>query len=447
MKLVCGAVVLFAATAVASAQEIVPPDFQTPPVAEPRERRPYRGLFGGDEARAGTPGLTATLSAFGGHDDNVIANEQGSGVKRQEVAGNYGGAVGQLTYLAVRGRGSFTADASSQVRYYDADGTWHQMSHAASASLTLPVGRLNELSFRQGFHYSPYYQMDVSPALPGLASAETQEAPSTDVNQSLAAVQSYRLDTDISFQQPVGRGAMRYVYGFRTARFEDEMLDSSAQNAGVAYARRVSRYGTLRLGYAYQTIRHLADEGGDATLHHIDLGGGYARPLSFSRRTTVGFSAGTGVATTSTVSYRLIADGFVHHEIGRTWLVRGAYRQGLQLVELFPDPLFGRTWRATLSGLLGERSAVSLDFSSSSGSSESAESPGEYASSYGSARFRRALTQTLAAYVEYSYYRYTAAEAMTLPQFATPPFERHGIRVGLTLWFPIFVSRQRDGAR
>ena len=199
----------------------------------------------------------------------MIASEQGSGVNRQEVAGNYGGAVGQLTYLAVRRRVSFTADASSQVRYYDADGTWHQMSHAASASLTLPVGRRNEVSFHQGFHYSPYYQMDVSPALPGLASAETQEAPSTDVNQSLAAVQSYRLHTDISFQQPVGRGAMRYVYGFRTARFEDEMLDSSAQNAGVAYARRV--IGMARCAWATLIRRPGTWRTKVATLHCTTL--------------------------------------------------------------------------------------------------------------------------------------------------------------------------------
>jgi hypothetical protein len=449
MKAVFGTfVALFVATTLAGAQEVVPTDPLSVPAPQPRERRPYRGLFGGDEARGGTPGLTATASAFGGYDDNVIAGQQGADVNRQNLGGKYAGATGQLTYLVVRRRSAFTAQGSSELRYYNADGQWQQMSHAANVGLTLPVGRLNELSIRQGFRYSPYYQLDVAPDLPGLTSPDVLEQPPVDVDQSLTALQSRRLDSNVRFQQPVGRGAMRYMYGFRTARFDDETMDSTSQNASVGYSRRVSRYATMRLGYGYQNVRHLNTERGDLTLHDIDLGWGYSRPLSFSRRTTVGFSAGSGIATTATRNhYRIIADATAHHEIGRTWLLRGAYRQGLQVVELYPEPLFGYTVRGTLSGLPGTRSELAIDASSSSGSFDSAQASGGYGSYQGSARFRHALTRTIAAYVQYSYYKYTVADTATLPQPAAQPFERHGLSFGLTLWLPISVSRQTDGAR
>ena len=440
------ALVLCAAASVASAQDTVPADPQQPPVVAPR--RPPRGLFGGDEARSGAPGLTANVSLFGGHDDNVVAGQQGSGINRQSVDGNYGSVLGELMYTAVRRRATFFADGSSELRYFDTDRDFQQMSHRGSANVVLPVGRRNELSLRQGIRYSPYYQLDVSPSLPSFSDPEVPQDRPVDVNQSLEAIQSVRLDSDVSFNQPVGRGSMRYLYGFRTARFDDETMDSTAQDASARYSRRVSRYATMRLGYGYQTVTHPTTHRGDLSLHNIDVGLGYSRPLSFSRRTTVGFSTGTGIArTATTVRYRLIADADAHHEIGRTWLLRAAYRQGLQVVELYPEPLFGYTVRGSLIGLLGTRSDVSIDVASSSGSFDSARESGGYGAYHGSARFRRALTRTLAAYVEYSYYQYTVADGPTLTPFASQPFERHGIRVGLTLWLPLFVPRHIDAAR
>jgi hypothetical protein len=425
------------------------PDAQQPELP-PRapERRPYRGIFGGGDAIAGGPGLALRAAVFGGYDDNVIAGQSGSVGDRRPVAGSFAAAAGNLTYLVTRGRKSFGFSGASQYRYYDADGSWQQFNHAVDAGLSLPVGRRAMFDARQSARFSPYYQFDVAPGLPSSADGSIIEPPVVSPDDSLVALDSQTYYSSLGLSHPVGRGGFRYNYGYRTNNFDDRLFESSAHSAGADYSRRVSRYGTLRLGYGYRAVGYRVNAERDVTMHNINIGGAYARPLSFSRRTTVGVSGGTAMVNArDTRRYRIVADATVHHEMGRTWVWRGAYTQGLQVVDVFPEPLFGHAVRTTLTGLIGRNYDVAIDGGYLTGGYTSGQQADAYGSYHGSATLRRALGRSLAAYVEYSYYKYSFEDPTTLQPFFGRDFERHGVRVGLTLWLPIFSQRQIDASR
>ena len=68
------------------------------------------------------------------------------------------------------------------------------------------------------------------------------------------------------------------------------------------------------------------------------------------------FSGGTAVSNVQgDRRYRFIGDAAVHHEVGRTWVIRGAFQQGFQVVDIFLEPLYGYTARMIAEGLIAPR--------------------------------------------------------------------------------------------
>ena len=76
-------------------------------------------------------------------------------------------------------------------------------------------------------------------------------------------------DSDVTLMQRVGRSELRYNYGYRGNDFEDADLESRMHTAGVEFSRRVSRYGTLRLGYGVRQPRYPANPERDTLLQDL----------------------------------------------------------------------------------------------------------------------------------------------------------------------------------
>jgi hypothetical protein len=411
-------------------------------------RRPYRGVFGGSEANAGTDGLSLNLSAFGGYDDNVIADQQGSVGARTPVAGSYGGGVGSVSYLVRGGRASFGVVGTSQVRVYQASVAPAGTVQSLLLTGTVPLTRSVVLDVRQTVQYSPYYQFSLLPGLPAQGAPDVVVVDSPGVDQSVTAVDTWTSITSVGAVQVLGRSStLNYEYGYRLTDFA-EGTDRVGQNAGVTFSKRMTRYATLRLGYGYQE----AESRGAINrtqVHDLDLGGGYSRPLSFSRRTTVGFSGGTAVLRSATrgSQFRVLGDASVHHEMGRTWLARFVLRRDVRYVDAIPDPLYGYATRGDISGLIAPRVELTMGGGYSSGRVDSARTDDAYSSANGTGRVRLAMTRNLAWYVEYSYNQYQFGDGAGLPLAVTPDFRRHTARTGITFWLPLYTPRQTNASR
>jgi hypothetical protein len=128
--------------------------------------------------------------------------------------------------------------------------------------------------------------------------------------------------------------------------------------------------------------------------------------------------------------------------MGRTWLLRGTYHEGVPVVDALAGPLLSRSVRAGAGGLLNRRTDVSIDTSYSNGQLISSGAENSFTSFDGTARLRFALTRALAAHADYSYYRYTFDSMAGLPALLAMDVRRHSVRAGITLWVPIYTPRQ-----
>ena len=315
---------------------------QEPPPPVDRPRRPYRGLFEGSESSVGGNGLELSVSGFGGYDDNVVAEQPGSVGSRTPVAGTYGGIVSSLSYRVAKEQANFLAVGGTELRFYEESVAPRSFSQWVDLAASVPLGRRFRVIATHSASHSPYYQMSFLPVLPSQEFAGEPTIEPFDADLGVTALETYRYDAAVRLQQEINRASeLRYEYAIAYTDFQADLGDTYMQRAGVGYTRRVSRYGTLRLGYAYQEGASGYVSSQASKLHLLDLGGGYARPLSFSRRTTIAFSGGTAMVDSAVASrrYRVIGDASVHHEIGRTWLARVAYEHDVGFVEAFPEPI------------------------------------------------------------------------------------------------------------
>jgi hypothetical protein len=208
----------------------------------------------------------------------------------------------------------------------------------------------------------------------------------------------------------------------------------------------------LRFGYTYRDTQYTAID--TLSEHDLDVGIDYSRPLSRTRRTTVGFSVGptsgnvpvpapvsAGVPSPGAASrsrqYWVGADAFVIHQMGRSWNARGTLHRGLVYVEGLPSPVVTNAAAVVTEGFLNRRTDLVASAAYTEGVSAFDRSSGTFATYTGDVRLRFATSKLLATYVEYVYYFYNFDRNLALPPGLPPRFSRNGVRIGLTLWVPV----------
>jgi len=320
-------------------------------------------------------------------------------------------------------------------------------SYSGFAAVGFPLGARNRVTLSQDVSLAPLYRFS---SLPGLS----QPADARAADADYGGVRGDRLASSslIAFRRELGgRSDLTLDFADRRADFDGTQFDLRVRRMGGAYGRRVGRYGGLQLGYHYREGLY-GSYGNDGTsqrtrMHDIDIGGGYARPLSFSRRTTISIGSGSSVISrdladnASVRYYRLTGSFGVQHEMGRTWTLLGNYNRGMQFIEGFTDPFFVDAAQLSAEGLLGPRFEVDLALSYAEGGLRATTRLNPYESYSGNVRLGYALTRSLQLSGGYGYYTYNFRGTAGLPVVLSPNAGRHSIRIGLNYWLPLITSR------
>ena len=183
-------------------------------------------------------------------------------------------------------------------------------------------------------------------------------------------------------------------------------------------------------------------------MNGLDIGGGYRRPLSFSRRTTVSFTGGFGVITQENLGVdprryiRATGNVGVEHQFKRSWTFLANYDRGVQFVELFPDPFFVTSATASVSGLLSRRLEFSARAVYANGQMQLNSTAGnDYRSSGVMTDFTYAFSAIWALSANYSYFNYDFGSRVALPPGLQQSQKRQSVRLGLRVWVPVSGSR------
>lgn len=404
-------------------------------------------------------GLSLLLTGFGGHDTNVLADQAGGGsaFPQAQVPGEYGGGAGNVNYMWQRSRTTVMLGGFSTARYYTGLESPLTHAHSAVAGVSFGMGRSVQVSLRQSASYASFYRLSFTPRtiaplvggpLPGGSFGSIGDLPSPD--QSLAELSTIGTASSAEVIQSLGsRTALRYYYDREQTNTASTRRRLLIQNVGASYRRQMTRYGGLRLGYGYQEADFHRGLVPPTQLHNIDIGWDYARPLSFSRRTNVGFSMGTQAFDREGIMfYRFQGTGHVTHQMGRTWEISATYDRGIQFIELVDEPMNADTFRGHAAGLLaGRRLQLVLDSGYTTGQLSSVTTRRRLETISASSSLDWALGRQYTLFASYSFYQYNFDESVQLPVALLQATTRHSVHGGVRIWLPLIAQRGSRGTR
>ena len=423
----------------------------TPPEAtdaflQQRLERPYRGVFGGTAIGPDSPGLSATFSGYGGHDDDLLAAQTGTAQPGTLLSGNFVGGNLGMVYRKLSpnlGQGfNLTAEFDSDYRRYSA---FEQMitDYAGGVAADFPVGRKMRVAVHQTAEYGSVFRVGLLPA----------SAVGGDTFSDYALGDRKRTSYYTSGQATytLTRTSAIVANGlFRDTDSDGYDLDRRIRGGGISYQHLINRNFNLVLGYLYQQSDYGNPLLGQrTTINTFDLGGNYLWPLGASRRTTLTFGGGTGkvsqeVSAGSTGDfYRFFGNATLLHQMGRTWTLSAVYDRGLQFSDLLPEPFFVDSLRTGLDGLISPRLEFHAAATYSNGQMQVTVTRPTYKTYAATAGLAFALSRAWQLDASYGYYYYDLGSQAALPPIAAPQVDRQSIRVGLSYWLPLWGNEVR----
>ena len=406
-------------------------------------RRPYRGLFGGDPNDKTASSLA--IEAMGGYDDNVYAVGVANPSTRPQRSGFFTGVSATLTLQRSGEKVSAGVSGTSDLRYYDSD-DFTAFAHHLAGFTRYQLAPRTSVRASGGVSYAPLYTpiLMMVPIGDSLSVAGVENLGTPPVGERWSGDYSiverpsvgYQGAFDVS-QSLSSRLSVNGRYAARYIDFVDEDTTQRFDTVGATTSYRMTRYSSLRAGYALNTYR-LEDGKPLERYHDILVGIDYSRPLSLSgRRTKLTVTPGFALFDNNG-DLRLSATGTValDHEMGRTWTAKALYNRGMRFVEGRGTQLLANTAQGGVQGLLGRR--VQLSFEGQWVLSDHKENEPQYQAIAGTARVSYALSRRLSAYAQYIYYNYRYSDAVVFPTGESQRTNRNGIRVGVTVWTPLF---------
>lgn len=399
--------------------------------------RPYQALFGTRSSPDRQRYLDLNLSGFGGYDDDVTASPGGSLDPRFSTSSPYyGGTIG-LSYSTRQPRVSWAFNGESTIRQYTAQDDLSGSSHALGAGVSFQVARRTRIQIDQSARYTPFFQLQV---IPGVFLPDLGEAPAQSFDFAVSTLTALAFDTRVGISHELSERTSVSVLGtYRWFDYRDENTGKTTEYAaGARLTRRLSRSASARMGYTHRRGGFSPTSSQfNAVTHDIDVGIDYNRPLSFSRRTTIGFSTGSSILESEGErTVRVLGSAGLNHEIGRSWLASASYRRDAGFVEGFSGPVLTDAVVGRLSGFLGRRVQLELGAGYSAGSRQTAEQE-EFSTTYGLAGLTLGLTRTVALDVQYLYYFYRFDQGLVATLPLTDDVHRQSVRGGVSVWLPL----------
>jgi hypothetical protein len=421
-----------------------------------RPARPYRGLFGGgpptDPNRSRSE-MTLTGSLLVGHDTWLspggtpsLGSEPQSG---QTLTGE-----AALAYFRGRAQRSISLDARAETNGYSGINADATIGGSVGVTADTNLGRMTQLGASQSFGYEPTLVLG-GPLSTG-GGGEFPVAPPPDVSSGYLEQRSWSSNSSVNLNRRwTTRQTTQMVAEYaRNTYLDDFGYDTRSRLANASHRWLFSRTSSVGAHYGYSDSD---SEGGDGlavplTNQAIDVSYGYARRLSPSRQLSVEVGGGaTHVSTLNALDLSDLAywmpagNGSISWDVGRSWAIRANYSreatvlQGVSLTSFAAD-----TAGAAVSGLVNSRIETSLSATYANGRSGGADTSGRYETYTGSLQFRYAISRCCATAVHYDYYFYNFQDVVDLPSGFAPRFDRQAIRIGFTVWLPLF-GRYTDG--
>jgi putative beta-barrel porin BBP2 len=435
------ATMLIVAAREVSAQEPLEPQAPTGdvsaqgPIANPADRLPPAkptavsqhldfgiGLYQGFDRTLATDTRLTPLADARFYDDTALSS-----------------ASGTLSYSRHSHDTDVGVAGGGNIRYYSVVPDMIPADMFGAASVSSKFTRRTRIRASGSASYSPYYSF--GSFLQPNSGSTALLPPTTEQNIARLDTRTYNASGGLIWA-PTRKTSVDFSY-------TGDLVDTAAlayrsfnQSVGAQMAHRMSRYATLRLGYAYRTSEFGAI-GQRARMHDILAGFGYQRPLSFSRHTVVGFNVGTTIIDEpTTYTFILTGEGSLIHQLTRRWSTSVYYRRDTDAFAGALDLFVTDNISGLLAGAFSRKLTVSAYGGYSVGRLANGITNGYQATS-GGGRVSYLVSRYVPIYGEYVFYHYDFQRGVGLAPGFPLLTTRHGVRAGLSYNVPLVGRRIR----
>ncbi len=403
--------------------DVPPPDdaVRPPVVAKPEPRH-----------------LNLNMSLFDAYDlASVKYSIPQLGDPRLEQNTSFSGLNASLSYAQLGQNKSFSAMTGADLRYYSLSPDVLPVDYFGGLNFSSTVSRHVAIHGSGTASYSPFYTFGNF-----LTPVSATQIPTPQPDQNIAQIDTLTAaGSGGLIWSPTRYTSIDMTYG---ADYTDTPIFAYRihdQSAGAAFRHRMTRYSELHLGYTYRTSNNGLQAIGAFVAQDINVGFGYHRPLSFSRRTVVGFNVGSTVVSQAGVrSFYVTGDASLSYQMSRTWV---AAISGHRDVSTFGGsflPYVSDVVSGSIAGLVTRH----VSFDASGGYSHGSSAVGitnAYNAVTGSTSLHFTLSRYLPVYVQYVYYFYRFDEAIGLAAAFPVTTNRSGVRAGLSYSLPLIGQR------
>jgi hypothetical protein len=392
--------------------------------------------------------IDLSVSVAQTYDDNLVIDAIGPSPVSPKVGGWYTSLIPQLTVGSKGTRFQFNATGGSNLRYYNDLHTFEPMAQNVGVGFSAKLTQSTTLFVNQAAGYAPAYLYGLFATTAPIPSIGAGLPGSADYLSSRE--HSYTFGTTVAVTHSLSsRASLSFTGDYQYTGFVGGLpgyLDLNQWDLGGRWIYALNRYAKVRLGYVHRQARY--SEFVRPIEHDVEIGIDYARPLSRTRKSTVGFSVGPMLVSgtfgppslrlaAGTQQYRIVGDAFIDHQMGRTWYTRAAYRRGLGYIQGLAGPVYTSGATAEAGGFLNYRTDLLFLGGYAVGEMATPGSAAPFTTYTGDARLRIALTREWAAYFEGLLYSYSFDPALVVVPGLPRNFRRNSVRAGLTLWLPL----------
>lgn len=429
-------------------REQPPPEDSPDPL--PNARREYEALFGGATTlQQGRSFLNFTGGVLQVYDRDEV--EEGE----PELDGFYTNLTGDLDYRRHGDRTTVAANLGTNQRYYTQLSRFLAADYHGGIGIESRIARRTILTLNQVASYSPVTlpNLFLNPLPPELGdSLPPGNNFAVTNNRFLTAATTGSVEHGFSVRSQLVARASYRINNFLDQDEELPSPDWSMFDSGAFYRYRVTRSRSLRAGYNYRQASYgwtepLTGFGAQPDEHNFFVGVTIDREFSAETRTMVSFSGGTsvfGAIQSSDVlltgdRVRLTFDGSVAQQIGKTWLLLGAFSRGSQFDQGYGGPVFGDAVSVSATGFFNARTDLTAWLGYTQGQTLLAVAGQTFETATGGARFRYALSRRWALTAEYFRFSYDFTNAPDNPLVpgVPPRFGRNSFRGGVVMFFPL----------
>lgn len=391
--------------------------------------------------------LVAEVSALGGYGDDLLTRGSAS-IDPAALGYVYSGvASGQLRFSRASQRRSFLLGGGGFAEANERRGNMFGGGLDLQGAQTF--GRRDRLNGSANVNYVPYQ---------GLGSARSDAsgvgaATSGALNPTYGSVANGSLNVVAGTNYNHGWGPSdRSEAGYSFAQnSQSEGYRTYIHTGYVQQVHRVARPTEIGASYRYGQSAVLFD-GVDVPMTQQTFEGLFTYRRQLSRTRTIAVSGGAGISQLNSLDPRLqteftartpSASATVNLDLVRSWSVRADYRRGFGLLPGVSNQAFAsHAAFFNVGGLLARRVDLAITGNLSQGRTETADaSSGSQQQVMLTTQLRVALSERSAFLASYSHYHYSVRGLIDLAPGVPTEFNRHSVRVGVSLRMPLHSPR------